>query len=412
MTEVGIKILEEESFSNSINFYKEENQTINQKQIINDYKILDGYNNEFVIPNLNISEILRSIPKECFERSIITSFYHVFKNIFFSLALAYIANNYIFLFSNKIVRICFWFSYIYTQGLLYTGFWVLAHECGHQAFSEYGVLNDVVGFILHSYLLVPYFSWKYTHGKHHKFTGNIKHDMVFVPKTKVEFIKKYKVNTINEITSESPINTLFSLLFQQLGGWISHLFFNTSGKKYENKSKFKINHFHPSSPLFEKKNYWNILISDFGILLQIILLKKSYEYFGGFYFLMNWFLPYLFVNHWLVFITYLQHTDPRLPHYDDEKWNFSNGAASTIDRDFGFVGKYLFHNIIETHVLHHFCSRIPFYHARKATKHIKEALGPHYQYSNENMWVALWKSSRKCQYVDGNDGVLMYRSVN
>lgn len=34
-----------------------------------------------------------------------------------------------------------------------------AHECGHQAFSESQAVNDAVGLILHSCLLVPYYSW-------------------------------------------------------------------------------------------------------------------------------------------------------------------------------------------------------------------------------------------------------------
>lgn len=36
---------------------------------------------------------------------------------------------------------------------------VQAHECGHQAFSESQSINDAVGLILHSCLLVPYYSW-------------------------------------------------------------------------------------------------------------------------------------------------------------------------------------------------------------------------------------------------------------
>lgn len=35
----------------------------------------------------------------------------------------------------------------------------ICHECGHQAFSEYQWLNDAVGLVFHSILLVPYYSW-------------------------------------------------------------------------------------------------------------------------------------------------------------------------------------------------------------------------------------------------------------
>ncbi len=40
-----------------------------------------------------------------------------------------------------------------------TGVWVVAHECGHGAFSDWQPVNDGVGLVLHSCLLVPYFSW-------------------------------------------------------------------------------------------------------------------------------------------------------------------------------------------------------------------------------------------------------------
>lgn len=44
-------------------------------------------------------------------------------------------------------------------GTIATGCWVVAHECGHFAFSRNKLLQDTVGYILHSALLVPYFSW-------------------------------------------------------------------------------------------------------------------------------------------------------------------------------------------------------------------------------------------------------------
>ena len=45
------------------------------------------------------------------------------------------------------------------QGAVCTGIWVVAHECGHQAFSKWQAVNDGVGLVLHSALLVPYYSW-------------------------------------------------------------------------------------------------------------------------------------------------------------------------------------------------------------------------------------------------------------
>ena len=45
------------------------------------------------------------------------------------------------------------------QGAVATGVWVIAHECGHQAFSQWQSVNDGVGLVLHSLLLVPYYSW-------------------------------------------------------------------------------------------------------------------------------------------------------------------------------------------------------------------------------------------------------------
>jgi omega-6 fatty acid desaturase / acyl-lipid omega-6 desaturase (Delta-12 desaturase) len=124
-----------------------------------------------------------------------------------------------------------------------------------------------------------------------------------------------------------------------------------------------------------------------------------------------------------VAITFLQHTDPSLPHYTAETWTFTRGASSTIDREFGFIGRHLFHGIIETHVLHHFVSTIPFYHAEEATEAIKPIMGKHYKSDTEGgplgFLSSLWRSSRMCQWVEQSEGakgegkgVLFFRNRN
>ena len=122
-------------------------------------------------------------------------------------------------------------------------------------------------------------------------------------------------------------------------------------------------------------------------------------------------------------ITYLQHTDPELPHYEDNVWNFTRGAAATIDRELGFIGRQIMHGIVETHVLHHFVSTIPFYNADEASEAIKPVMGMHYRSNTEGGFFgflrALWRNSRTCQWVEPNaeakgDGqsVLFYRNRN
>jgi omega-6 fatty acid desaturase / acyl-lipid omega-6 desaturase (Delta-12 desaturase) len=47
-------------------------------------------------------------------------------------------------------RLALWALYGFWAGLFATGLWVIAHECGHQAFSEYKIVNNTVGWVLHS----------------------------------------------------------------------------------------------------------------------------------------------------------------------------------------------------------------------------------------------------------------------
>jgi len=44
--------------------------------------------------------------------------------------------------------------------------------------------------------------------------------------------------------------------------------------------------------------------------------------------------PYMFVNAWLTLITWLQHSDVKVAHYDESTWDWFTGAIATIDRNF------------------------------------------------------------------------------
>ncbi|KAK7203987.1 fatty acid desaturase-domain-containing protein [Myxozyma melibiosi] len=363
---------------------------------------------DFVPPQFTIKDILDAIPKHCFERSFFRSFAHVLRD-FVYIALLFYAATHIQYIDSLALRVLCWAAYGFVQGMVGTGLWVLAHECGHGAFSTSRFANDTVGWVLHSALFVPYHSWRISHSKHHKATGHLSRDMVFVPKSQETYLIS---RDLSELTEEAPIASLYWLFVQQLFGWPTYLLTNVTGQKYPSVAKWQINHYWPNAPIFDAKDFWDIIISDLGILTASAVSYFAIQKFGIVNYALYYFMPYLWVNHWLVCITYLQHTDPSLPHYEASEWNFARGAAATIDRGFlGPIGRHVFHEIIETHVAHHYSSRIPFYHAEEATQAIRKVMGSHYRVDRTNVLLALWKVCRTCQFVEG-DGVKMYRNGN
>ncbi|RWV78399.1 hypothetical protein GW17_00060640, partial [Ensete ventricosum] len=130
-------------------------------------------------PSFTLGQIKKAIPPHCFERSVLRSFSYVVHDLVFASLFLYFALAIIPTLPPSLV-LAAWPIYWVVEGCVLTGVWVIAHECGHHAFSDYSLLDDVVGLVLHSALLVPYFSWKYSHRRHHSNTGSMDRDEVFV----------------------------------------------------------------------------------------------------------------------------------------------------------------------------------------------------------------------------------------
>lgn len=274
-------------------------------------KLINTYGQEFKIPDFTIKDIYDAIPKRCFKRSALKSLGYVFRDIVY-LTVTFIAfNNYLIpAIPNVYGRAVAWAVYTVLQGLFGTGLWVMAHECGHGAFSDSKLLNNTVGWILHSSLLVPYFSWQISHHKHHKATGHMQRDMVFVPRTRAEYALKFGAK-VGELMEETPIYTAGHMIGQQLIGWPLYLLTNVTGHNFherqsEGRGKGKkngwfsgVNHFNPSSPLYEYKHANLILLSDLGLAITGFILYCACQKWGVANVLVWYGIPYLWVNHWL-----------------------------------------------------------------------------------------------------------------
>ncbi|XP_047082389.1 fatty acid desaturase DES2 [Lolium rigidum] len=350
-------------------------------------------------PPFTLGQIKKAIPPHCFQRSVIKSFSYVVHDLVIVAALLYAALVWIPTLPT-VLQLGAWPLYWVVQGCVMTGVWVIAHECGHHAFSDYSLLDDIVGLVLHSWLLVPYFSWKYSHRRHHSNTGSMERDEVFVPK------KKDALAWYTPYIYNNPAGRLVHIVVQLTLGWPLYLATNASGRPYP---RFAC-HFDPYGPIYNDRERVQIFISDVGVLATSFGLFKLASVFGFWWVVRVYAVPLLIVNAWLVLITYLQHTHPALPHYDSTEWDWLRGALATMDRDYGILNR-VFHNITDTHVAHHLFSTMPHYHAMEATKAIKPILGEYYQFDPTPVAKATWREAKECIYVEPTEdrkGVFWY----
>jgi omega-6 fatty acid desaturase (delta-12 desaturase) len=399
----------------------------------------------FVVPDLTIKDLLSAIPEHCFKRSALRSSVYVVWDLTVIGAIyktatfldSYITPGQISLphpYLYPFARFTLWSLYGFWAGLFATGLWVIAHECGHQAFSESKFINNSVGWVLHSALGVPYHSWRITHAKHHASTGHMTQDQVFVPRTRSERglpplnpekedvygskVAEEVKKELWEAIGDSPIGAVVGSVTYLVGGWPAYLMLNASGQtRYPEGT----NHFTPNAVMFGPHQRDQIYISVAGIALWLAGIG-TWIYYKGFLEVFTLYLvPYLWVNHWLVLITFLQHTDPLLPHYRAPEFTFPRGALATLDRNLlgdcgkimAWIGAHATNGISETHVLHHVSSKIPHYNAWEASDALRKRLaqsGLHLQ-GGAGGWAEVYRVYKECKFVEDEGTVVFYKNA-
>jgi len=200
---------------------------------------IDQNGNVFELPTFTMKEIHDAIPAHCFRPSVLRSMAYVVRDFVYFSVLIY-ASSYISLLPNVFARGLAWTAYTGVQGMVMTGIWILAHECGHGAFTKNKRLNAIMGLIMHSFLLVPFHSWQITHSAHHKATGNMDKDTAFVPYTRESWVKSVAGLDADpthvdlaHLAEDAPLVTLWHCFVHQLFGWPGYLFLNLTGQNYE-----------------------------------------------------------------------------------------------------------------------------------------------------------------------------------
>ena len=340
------------------------------------------------------AEVKAAIPSECFERKLSKSVPYAIMSLGLTLITGFLALQFIPL---AWAWAPAWLAYAYLNGTIAIGVWVVAHECGHRAFAPTPKVQDAVGFVLHSSLLVPYFSWQRSHAIHHGKTNHLTDGETHVPK-RVTTSRGRRTLRIRKWLG-ARTHGAFTVASRLGFGWPLYLMFGATG----GPERGMTNHFWPVRPfsqaLFPDRWKRKVIYSSLGVLAMLAVLATWAVVRSPWEVLALYVGPYVVVNAWLVTYTWLQHTDADIPHYGEDDWSFVRGAFCSVDRPYGPIVDFLHHRIGTTHVAHHLDAKIPHYHARKATEAIREAFPHLYRYNPTPIRRALWEVAKECHVV-------------
>lgn len=340
-------------------------------------------------PPFGLKDLRDAIPSHCFERDGLRSFSYLVRDVAIVLGLAAGAA--------ALDQWWAWPAYWFAQGTMFWALFVVGHDCGHQSFSGSRKLNDFVGNIVHSSILVPYHGWRMSHRWHHAHHGHVEDDESWHPHSQEKYEQTYKDNIIFKAARYIPP---FNLLIYPI-------------------YLLNPNHYNPNTDMRGVKEDEKHLITESNMFLGawLLLLAGLTAVMGVGKMTLLYFIPYTFFVMWLDVVTYLHHhghPTESMPWYRGEEWSYLRGGLTTIDRDFGIFNKI--HHNIETHVCHHLFPTMPHYNLVEATNEAKKVMGPYYRepepckgWFPTHLIGNLFNSFKSDHYVSNEGDVLYYQ---
>lgn len=109
----------------------------------------------------------------------------------------------------------------------------------------------------------------------------------------------------HSLFEEAPIASMANLILKLFFGWPLYLTLNSTGPLAKRHEKY-LSHFNPKTSIYEPKHFWDIIVSDIGVVSMIGVLVYIARLTSTLDVIRYYVIPYSWVNFWLVLITYLQ----------------------------------------------------------------------------------------------------------
>lgn len=288
--------------------------------------------------DVQLKDIIKTLPRACFQKDRRQAWFAV------AFSVAAVIVGYI-----GIATLPWFFlplTWIFT-GTALTGWFVLAHDCGHRSFAKRRWVNDWVGHILLLPLIYPFHSWRLLHDHHHVHTNKLHVDNAWHPWT----VETYR--------GESP---LMQKIYQGLRGrlwWLASI------------AHWAVLHFNLSN--FAPRHRAKVAVSIVSVVVFAAVLFPTLFLTTGLWGIVKfWLMPWLVYHFWMSTFTLVHHTAPDIQFRPIETWSAAEAQlAGTVHCSYPRWVELLCHDI-NVHVPHHISVAIPSYNLRLAHQSLME----------------------------------------
>ncbi|MEM9907873.1 MAG: fatty acid desaturase [Cyanobacteria bacterium P01_D01_bin.44] len=328
------------------------------------------------LASLQLKDVIKTLPPECFQKDRRKAWQSIVLSVI-AVILGYAA-----------IALSPWFLLPVTwflTGTALTGFFVIAHDCGHRSFAKRRWVNDWVGHIFMLPLIYPFHCWRLLHDYHHIHTNKQGVDNAWHP----WYPEDYKA-------ASGFIQGGYRALRGRLW-WIASIVhwagmhFNLNNFSARNRGKAKVS---IAAVVIFAAIFFPTLIATTGL-------------WG---FVKFWLMPWLGYHFWMSTFTLVHHTAPDIQFRPIETWSAAEAQlAGTVHCSYPRWVEVLCHDI-NVHVPHHISVAIPSYNLRIAHKSLKQSWGPHVQ-ERRFSWRLMKEIVDHCHIYHPEEAYVPFKAV-
>ncbi len=329
---------------------------------------------DFPNSDIRLKDILKTLPREYFQQDVRKAWTSALTSVFM-VCLGYAG-----------IALAPWFLlpllWIFT-GTALTGFFVIAHDCGHRSFAKRRWVNDLVGHLFMLPLIYPFHSWRILHNYHHTHTNKLDEDNAWQPFQPEFYARIGKPGQWGYRLLRGRFWWIASIVH-----WVG-LHFDWSQFQAKDREKVKLS---------------VTVVLVFAAIAFPILIATT----GVWGFVKFWLMPWMVYHFWMSTFTLVHHTDPEIPFYVADKWQEVTAQVSgTVHCDYPRWVEILCHDI-NVHIPHHISTAIPSYNLRLAHRSLQQNWGVYLRECRFS-WSLIKRITDQCHLYSSNRGYWSFK---